>query len=100
MWFGIRDIGGLAAQGLQALAAVGGAVAALWLLGFRLQVRARHRRRERRIEEELTAYAELDVRLPAEGNYSRTGEASEPIDGAEERLSQGGDACSECGADG
>jgi signal transduction histidine kinase len=68
MWFGISDIGGLAAQSLQALAAVGGAVAALWLLGFRLQVRARHRRRERRIEEELAAYAKLDVRLRAEGN--------------------------------
>jgi signal transduction histidine kinase len=68
MWFGIRDIGEPAAQSLQALVAVGGAVAALWLLGFRLQVRARQRRRERRIEEELTAYAQLDVRLPAAGN--------------------------------
>jgi signal transduction histidine kinase len=66
MWFGIREIGDLAGQRWQALVAGGGAVAALWLLRFRLEVRAGHRRRERRIAEELAAYAALDVRPLAE----------------------------------
>jgi signal transduction histidine kinase len=50
------------------VAAGSGVAGALWLLGFRLQSRAGRRRRERRIEEELAAYARLDTRLPASGN--------------------------------
>ena len=69
IWFGIREIGDRAGQGCQALAAVAGGVAALWLLGFRFQVREGHRRRERRIDEEFAAYAGLDVRLLAESDY-------------------------------
>ena len=73
MWFGIREIGGAAAQRWQALAVAGGAVPALWLLQFRRQVRARHRRRERRIAEELTAYAGLDLKLSGEDGHGELG---------------------------
>jgi signal transduction histidine kinase len=69
MWLEIRGIGGQAGHAWQALATAGGALGALWLLGFRLQVRTGHRRREQRIDEELAAYAGLDVRLAAEGDY-------------------------------
>jgi signal transduction histidine kinase len=48
------------------LGAAGGVAGALWLLGFRLQVYAGQRRRERRVEEELAAYARLDVQLPGD----------------------------------
>jgi hypothetical protein len=68
MWFGIREIGDLVARRWQPLAEAGGALAASWLFGFRLQVRAANRRRERRIEEELIAYAGLDVKLSGEGD--------------------------------
>jgi signal transduction histidine kinase len=68
MWVGIREMGRLVALRWPELAAGGGVVGAIWLLGFRLQSHAGQRRRERRIEEELAAYARLDLRLPAEGD--------------------------------
>jgi signal transduction histidine kinase len=68
MWVGIREMGRLVALRWPELAAGGGAVGALWLLGFRVQSHAGRRRRERRMEEELGAYARLDLRLPAEGD--------------------------------
>ena len=46
------------------LAAGAGAAGALRVILFRLQLRAAQRRRELRIEEELRAYARLDMRLP------------------------------------
>jgi signal transduction histidine kinase len=49
------------------LAAGGGVVGAMWLLGFRLRARAGRRRREGRMEEELAAYARVDLRLPVDG---------------------------------
>jgi hypothetical protein len=55
MWAGIREMGRLVAPRWQELAAGGGVAGALWLLGFRLQVRAGRRRRESRMEEELAA---------------------------------------------
>jgi signal transduction histidine kinase len=61
-------MGGLIAPRWLELAAGGGVIGSLWLLDLRLQAGARRRRRERRIEEELAAYARLDLRLPADGN--------------------------------
>ena len=69
-----------------------GVAGALWLLGFRMQLRAGQRRRERRIEEELAAYARLDVRSPVDGDAVELAQAGEPVGGGEERVSQGGDA--------
>ena len=71
------------------LAAGGGVVGALWLLGLRLQVRAGRRRRERRMEEELAAYARLDLRLSGRWGRARTGEAGESAGGGEERVFAG-----------
>jgi len=49
------------------LVAGGGATGALWLLRFRLHLHAGQRARERRMEEELAAYAGLDARIPVDG---------------------------------
>jgi signal transduction histidine kinase len=68
MWVGIREMGRLVALRWPGLAAVGGVAGALWLLEFRLQSHAGRRRRERRMEEELAAYARLETRLPASGD--------------------------------
>jgi signal transduction histidine kinase len=68
MWVGMREMGRLVALRLPELAAGSGVAGALWLLGFRLRSRAGRRRRERRMEEELTAYSQLDLRLPREGD--------------------------------
>jgi signal transduction histidine kinase len=68
MWVGIREMGRLIAFEWPALAAGGGVVGGLWLLGFRLQARGERRRREQRKEEELAAYARLDLRLPGGGD--------------------------------
>src|SRR5260370_20041296 len=67
MWVGMREMGRLIALQWPELAAGGGVVGGLWLLGFRLQARGERRRRERRMEEELAAYARLDLRLPGGG---------------------------------
>lgn len=68
MSVGISEIGRLIAPRWLKLAAGSGLIAALWLLDLRLQGRAVRHRRERRIEEELAAYARLDMRLPADGD--------------------------------
>ncbi len=68
MWVVTGEVGRLLALRWPAIAAAGGASGALWLLGFRMQLRAGLRRRERRIEEELAAYSRLDVRSPLDGD--------------------------------
>jgi signal transduction histidine kinase len=68
MWAGIREMGRLAGPRWPVLAVSGGVAGALWLLGFRMRMLAGKRRRERWKEEELEAYARLEVRLPAEGD--------------------------------
>jgi len=68
MWVGIGEMGHLPGLRWLELAAAGSLAAVLWLLGFRAQSRAAKRQRERRVEEELEAYARLDVRLSAEGD--------------------------------
>jgi signal transduction histidine kinase len=66
MWAGIREMGRIAGSRWPGLAVGGGVAGALWLLNFRMRLLAGRRRRERRKEEELEAYARLDVRLSAE----------------------------------
>jgi signal transduction histidine kinase len=68
MWTGIREMGRLAGPRWPVLAVSGAVAGALWLLGFRMHLLAGRRRRERRKEEELEAYARLDVRLSGEGD--------------------------------
>ena len=68
MWVGIREMGRLIAPRWPELAGGSGVIGSLWLVDLRLQVHAARRRRERRIEEELAAYAGLDLRLPAGGD--------------------------------
>jgi hypothetical protein len=67
MWVGIREMGSQIASRWPELAGGSGVIGSLWLLDLRLQMGAGRRRRERRIEEELAAYAWLDMRLPADG---------------------------------
>ena len=66
MWAGMREMGKLVTVRWPGLAGAGGVAATLWLLGFRLQLYAGQRRRERRVEEELVAYARLNVQLPGD----------------------------------
>jgi signal transduction histidine kinase len=68
MWVGIREMGRLVAMRWPELATGGGVVGASWLLRFRLRFREGRRRRERRMEEELGAYARLDLRASSEGD--------------------------------
>jgi len=67
MWVGVREIGGLVGLRCVEVIGVGGMAGAVWLLRVRSRARAAEWRREQRINEELQAYARLDVRLPAEG---------------------------------
>ena len=48
MWAGMREMGRLIAVRWPGLAGAGGVAGVLWLLGFRLQLYAGQRRRERR----------------------------------------------------
>jgi len=64
----ISEIGRLIALRWPGLAAGGSAAGVLWVLGLRVHLRAGRRRSERRMEEELAAYARLDVRLSADGD--------------------------------
>jgi signal transduction histidine kinase len=64
---GLKELAGLIALPWKELAAGGGIFGALSLLVLRLELKAGRRRGERRREEELTAYAELDVRVRGDG---------------------------------
>jgi signal transduction histidine kinase len=68
MWVGVREIGGVV--GLRWAEVVGGVAGAVWLLRVRLRARTAEWRREQRMNDELQAYARLDVRLPVEGKMS------------------------------
>jgi signal transduction histidine kinase len=76
MWVGMREMGRLVALRWPELAAGSGVAGALWLLGFRLQSHAGRRRRERRMEEELAAYARL---LTDGGGFELAGKVSRLI---------------------
>jgi signal transduction histidine kinase len=67
MWVGVREIGGLVGLRWAEVVGVGGVGGVVWLLRIRSRARAAEWRREQRTNEELQAYARLDVRLPAEG---------------------------------
>jgi signal transduction histidine kinase len=64
MWPGAREISGIIVLRWVELSLAGGG---LWALWCRMQVRVAEGRRERREQEELSAYAGLDVRLGAAG---------------------------------
>ncbi|WP_433984594.1 hypothetical protein RBB78_07810 [Tunturiibacter empetritectus] len=63
MWPGAREMGGLIVLRWVELSLAGGG---LWALWCRMQVGVAEGRRERREQEELRAYAGLDVRLGAD----------------------------------
>ncbi len=67
MWVGVGEIGRLIGPRWPEVAGAEGVVGVLWLLGIRSRARAAEWRRERRTNEELQAYARLDVRLTADG---------------------------------
>jgi signal transduction histidine kinase len=79
MWVGLREIGRLAASRWPGLALGSGVAGALWLLEFRLQSRTGRRRRESRMEEELAAYARLDMRLSGVADGLELGQVSRLI---------------------
>ncbi len=64
---GLKELDRLIALPWKELAAGGGIFGALSLLVLRLELKAGRRNGERRREEELTAYAELDVRVRGDG---------------------------------
>jgi signal transduction histidine kinase len=59
---------------LRRLAEMGGGAGALCWLWLRIQGHEKERRRERRIREELEAYARLDARLPPDGDVRELGQ--------------------------
>jgi len=67
MWVGVREMGRLIGTRWPEMVGAGGAAGVLWLLGIRSRARAAEWRRERRTNEELQAYARLDVRLATDG---------------------------------
>lgn len=67
MWVGMKEMERLAMQRWPEFVAGGGVAGGLWLLGVRLRSRGERRRRQRKIEEELAAYARLDLRLQGTG---------------------------------
>jgi signal transduction histidine kinase len=64
---GLKELGGMVALRWMELAVGGGVYGALSLLVLRLELKARRRRGQRRREEELAAYAGLDVRVRGDG---------------------------------
>jgi len=68
MWVGMREMSRLIALRWPGLAVAGGVAGGLWMLEFRMPLHAGLRRREKRTEEELAAYARLDMRLAADGD--------------------------------
>src|ERR1700727_1686912 len=68
MWVGIREIGSIVGPRGGELAAAGGVFGALCLQAFRVHLRAGRRRNERKREEEMEAYARLEVRLSTDGD--------------------------------
>lgn len=68
MWVEMREMSRLIALRWPRLVVAGGVAGGLWMLEFRMHLHAGRRRREKRIEEELAAYARLDMRLAADGD--------------------------------
>ncbi len=70
MWVGVKEVGRLAGLRWAEVAGAGGVAGAVWLMRIRSRARAAEWRREQRTNDELQAYARLDVRLPAEGKMA------------------------------
>ncbi len=74
------------------LVAVACLAVAVWLLRQQVRVHVAERRRDRRVREEIEAYARLDARLPADGDMQRFEQDGVPDRGGEEPVLQGGNA--------
>jgi signal transduction histidine kinase len=70
MWVGLGEMWRVAERHWVCAPVTLGLAAAVWVQRLRGQVQAGERRRDRRIREEIEAYAHLDARLPADGNVS------------------------------
>jgi signal transduction histidine kinase len=68
MWFALTEIGELMSLRWREFAEFGGVAGALGLAWSRVQWNEGTRRRERRVREELEAYAQMDERLPRDGD--------------------------------
>jgi signal transduction histidine kinase len=71
MWVALTEIGKLISLHWQGLVEAGGLVGAAGLAWCRMQWNEAERRRERRHREELEAYAQLDARLPQDGDVGK-----------------------------
>jgi signal transduction histidine kinase len=71
MQFALTEMGKLMSLHWQGLAGIGGLVGALGLAWCRMQWNEAVRRRERWVREELEAYAQLDARLPRDGDVGK-----------------------------
>ncbi|HWW22650.1 MAG TPA: HAMP domain-containing sensor histidine kinase [Edaphobacter sp.] len=68
MWVGLSEAWRVVEQHWVCAPVTLGLGGAVWVQRLREQVRAEERRRDRRIREEIEAYAHLDARLPSDGN--------------------------------
>ena len=73
MLFGFSELRKLGALHLWCLGAILGLGGAAWFLWLQKQVHIAARRRDRRLREEIEAYARMDARLP-EGDAGKLGE--------------------------
>src|SRR5579871_3861529 len=73
MWVGLSEAWRMVEQHWVCAPVTRGLGGAVWLQRLRGQVQAEERRRDRRIREEIEAYAHLDARLPSDGNVSALG---------------------------
>jgi signal transduction histidine kinase len=69
----MREMTRLAVERWPEFAAAGGVVGGFWLLRFRLRSRRERRRRQSKMEEELSAYARLDLRSGTGGGLELPG---------------------------
>jgi signal transduction histidine kinase len=68
MWVALTEIGKLMSLRWQGLAEIGGLAGAAGLAWCRMQWNQAERQREQRVRGELEAYAQLDARLPQDGD--------------------------------
>jgi len=71
MWVALTEIGKLMSLRWQGLAEIGGLAGAAGLAWCRMQWKQAERQREQRVRGELEAYAQLDARLPQDGDVGK-----------------------------